>query len=106
MEQLAREFESAIATTYEEGTKRGYYPTYFMQMLDQLGGVGTARRLLATRGAQPGLYTLWELGILCSSVEAFVIQERFRPLFTDEEREEARRRLEELGCFKGSPPDR
>jgi len=32
-------------------------------------------------------------------MEALVIQERFRPLFTEEEIAEARRRLDELGYF-------
>jgi len=34
------------------------------------------------------------------SVEAFVLQEGFRPLFTDDERQEAYRRLDELHFFK------
>ena len=98
--QLEREFSAAMATTYEEGAKRGYYPTYFMQMLDQCGGVETARRLLAKREVQSGLMKLWKLGLLGSSMEAFVIQERYRPLFSEDEVNEARRRLRELGYFK------
>ncbi|MGB8212009.1 MAG: hypothetical protein WCE68_00490 [Anaerolineales bacterium] len=40
---------------------------------------------------------LWELNLLDRSMEALVIQERFRALFTEAEIAEARRRLEELG---------
>ena len=54
MQELENEFHEAMITTYEEGAKRGYYPTYFMQMLDQYGGVGTAKRLLAKREIQSG----------------------------------------------------
>jgi hypothetical protein len=44
---------------------------------------------------------LWEMKQLHHSMEALVIQERFKPLFTDPEIAEARRRLEELGYFNG-----
>jgi hypothetical protein len=98
--KLEAEFHAAMITTYEEGIKRGYYPTRFMEMLIQYGGVETARRLLAKKGAQEGLFTLWELHLLDSSMEAYVIKDQFQPLFTEEERREARQRLDDLGCFK------
>ena len=43
---------------------------------------------------------LWEMKLLNQSMEALVIQERFKTLFTDTEIAEAKRRLEELGYFK------
>ena len=43
---------------------------------------------------------LWEMKSLSKSMEALVIQERFRPLFTPKEIAEAHRRLAELGFFK------
>ena len=69
-------------------------------MIDKYGGVGTAKRLLAKEEIQEGLMKLWELQCLDHSMEALVIQERFRPLFSDREIAEAQRRLEELGYFK------
>ncbi len=59
-----------------------------------------AQRLLAKQEIQAGLMKLWELNLLDHSVEALVIQEHFRPLFTEDEIQEARRRLEELGYFR------
>jgi hypothetical protein len=97
--KLEEEFHTAMMTTYEEGAKRGYYPTYFMQMLHQYGGVETAKRLLAKHEIQTGLMKLYELGLLDSSMEAYVIKERYQPLFTHEECKEAHRRLKELGYF-------
>lgn len=94
---LEDQFTAALRGTYEAGRERGYVATYFLQMLDRYGGVETAKRLLAKRDAQTGLYKLWELGLLGDSMEAVVLQERFRPLFTEEEIAEAKRRLEELG---------
>jgi len=67
---------------------------HFRQMIEQHGACEAAKRLLETRGIQTGLMRLWEMKSLSKSMEALVIQERFRPLFT-----EAHRRLDELGYF-------
>ena len=85
--------------TYETARKRGYVATYFLQMLEEHGGKETAKRLLAKSEPQTGLFELWNLGLLHESMEAVVIQEKFKVLFTDAELAEARRRLEELGFF-------
>lgn len=98
---LHQEFDRAMKHTYEVAKEHGYQPTYFKQMLDQLGGEATARTLLAKTEIQEGLMKLWELKLLDQSMEALVIQEHFQPLFTKEEIAEAHRRLEELGYFKG-----
>lgn len=100
MNRLISAFHQDMITTYEEGAKRGYYPTYFMQMLEKHGGVETAKRLLKGKEPQTGLYRLWELGILNVSMEAYVILEKYRPLFTADEIQEARRRLDELNYFR------
>jgi hypothetical protein len=102
MNDLKDEFYAAMLTTYEEGVQSGYIPTRFQQMLQQYGGVETAKRLLAAKETQAGLFTLWELGLLDQSMEATVIQEKFQPLFTAEEIQEARRRLEELNYSSAS----
>ncbi len=100
MTSLEAEFEEALLTTTEVAAKHKYYPHYFLQMVREHGAAKTAQMLLAKQEIQQGLMTLCELGLLDTSMEAFVIQERFQPLFTDAERAEARRRLEELYYFK------
>ena len=102
MQELRDKFQAAMITTYEEGVKRGYYPTYFLGMLHEYGGVDTAKRLLAKQEVQTGLMKLYELELLDSSMEAYVIKEQFKPLFSAEEINEARRRLEELGYFENT----
>lgn len=62
--------------------------------------VETARRLLVTREIQTGLFRQWEMKSLSKPMEAMVVQEHFRALFTPEEIAEARRRLDELSYFK------
>ena len=97
---LEDEFHRAMVGVYEVAKDHDYFATYFKRMLDEHKGVETARRLLARQEIQAGLMKLWELKLLDHSVEALVIQERFRPLFTEDEVQEARRRLEELGYFR------
>ncbi len=98
--KLEKEFEQALRGTYDAARKRGYVATYFLQMLEEHGGKETAKRLLAKSEPQTGLFELWELGLLSESMEAAVLQDKFRGLFTEVELAEAHRRLEELGYFK------
>lgn len=119
MGALEKKFDAAMSDIYYHAKELAYYATYFKQMLDRYGGIETARRLLAESTPQQGLRRLWELDSLDISVEATVLGEESRPLFSAEELAEARRRLTELGHpvdgearqtgppFRGSPgPDR
>jgi len=99
---LESEFTVVLRGSYEAARDRGYVATYFLQMLEEYGGVETAKRLLAVSQPQAGLFKMWELHLLDESVEAAVLKERYRSLFTDSELTEARRRLDELGYFKES----
>ena len=99
---LEQEFTRALEGTVAAAKARHYYTTYFMQMLGEHGGVETARRLMASREPQLGLFELYRLDLLHESMEAVVLQEKFRSLFTPEELAEAHRRLDELGYFKKS----
>jgi hypothetical protein len=96
---LEAQFHEAMLEVYRVAADHGYYATRFKQLVHNRGGVGAARWLLAKEDVQEGLAKLWELDLLEHSTEAIVLQERFRPLFTEAERQEARRRLEELGYF-------
>lgn len=92
-------FYQAMLDVYKVAAEHGYRATYFKRMLDQYGGVKTAKRLLAKQEIQDGLMRLWKLDLLAHSTEAAVLQDRFHPLFTKAELKEARRRLERLGFF-------
>ena len=74
-----------------------YVATYFLQMLDQRGAVGTAQYFLHTSTPSEGFTHLWERGRLDLTVEAHVLDPRFESLFTPEERRIARQRLEDYG---------
>ncbi len=96
---LETEFTIILRGSFENARDRGYVATYFLKMLEEYGGVETAKRLLAVSEPQTGLLRMWELNLLHESIEAVVLQERFSSLFTEGEIAEARRRLDELGYF-------
>jgi hypothetical protein len=75
----------------------GYNAAYFLQMVEEVGGLEAARRLLRTGSVSSGFSALWEKGRLDLSVEAVVLRDRFAGLFTDDELDIARNRLAEYG---------
>ncbi len=105
MAALEKEFEAAMLDIYEQAKRYKYYPTYFIRMVHEYGGVGAAKRLLAAPTAQEGLTKLWELKRLDLSMENLVRQDRFHSLFTKEEINIARQRLEDLGFLTPTPKE-
>lgn len=96
--RAAKEFEVAMRGIYVRARREaGYNATYFFRMLETLGGVTTARKLLGSAHISDGFTSLWEASRLDLTVEALVLQKRFSSLFTDEELDVARRRLREFG---------
>ncbi|MCP2298541.1 hypothetical protein APR11_004986 [Nocardia amikacinitolerans] len=92
--EFTRTVNEAIARAVSE---TGYRPGQFRRMVAEMGAVATARKLLATKQLSEGFSTLWEFERLDLTVEAAVLDERFAELFTDQERETARFRLQQFG---------
>jgi hypothetical protein len=91
-------FEQAMRDVYVRAKKEANYAaSYFLTMLSDYGGLGTARRLLASSEVASGFTALYERGRLDLTVEALVLKPDFARLFTDEEVETARQRLAQLG---------
>ena len=79
----------------------GYNPAVFRRMLGEHGGVETCRRLINAREPSQGYTQLWEHKRLDLTVEAYIWDnKRWHPLFTPEELENCRGRLEEYGYFE------
>lgn len=96
MSKAETEFDKAMMDIYRRAKSEcRYTATYFLRMLHEHRGVETARILLAEERPQEGFMRLWECGRLDLTVECLVLNERFRGLFGDRERETARRRLRE-----------
>ena len=90
------ELEHALWASCREARTLGYKPIAFEMMLGEEGGVETAHRLLASYRYQDGFRRLWELGRLDLSLECHVLRPTYRTLFSNQELEEARKRLRQL----------
>jgi TIR domain len=91
------QFHEAMVNLYHETYKAIHYrATYFYRMVNELGGVETAHRLIAKESTE-GFTKLWEEGRLDLSVEALVLKPEFAALFNEIERKKARERLAEYG---------
>lgn len=101
---LAQEFTDEMYAAYRHLAKTiNYRAKQFLEMVTMHGGVGAAQILLQRgRGTSDGFARLWEARMLQWSVEASVLKDKYADLFTDEERDTARQRLEAHGFDVGS----
>ncbi len=95
---LQQQFQERMRQIYDQAKDEcGYTATRFIQMVNTDGGLATAKKLLAANGYSEGLTRLWEAKRLDISMEATILQEPWRQLFTESELKLARRKLQELG---------
>ncbi len=90
---LNSEFQRAA----RECVRLGYHPRRFLQMLGEHGPIMTAIQLVL--GDHEGFERLWELHRLDLSVEAIILREPFRRLFTPEVLAQAEQKLRSVGYF-------
>lgn len=99
---LETAFHSEMLNVYERAKREcRYNAVRFLQMVNEHGGVATAKMLLASKQHPEGLTRLWKEGRLDISMEALVLREPWRSLFSNEELDVARKRLDALG-YKGN----
>lgn len=104
---VEKAFHAAMVDIYRRAkSEAGYNANYFLQMLSTDGSVTTARRLVMSPKPSDGFTALWERNRLDLTVEAHILQDRFVSLFSDEERDVARRRLAEYGYQPTTRTDR
>ncbi len=95
---LTDAFHQKMVEVYERAKNEYHYNAVrFHQMVQQEGGLATAKKLLASKQYSEGLTHLWELKCLDISMEALVLKEPWCCLFTIEELAIAKKRLNELG---------
>ena len=95
--KLERAFDEAMMQIYLVAKNQAAYnATRFFQMLGEHGGVETARRLLPHMS--DGFTQLWQRNRLDLTVESLILEPQWHDLFSDDEREMARRRLHECGA--------
>ena len=92
---LEAQFSERIRDAIRQSHELGYHPTRFEQMLDELGAVGAARRLIKSGELQGGLKELTKLGRKDLTMEAIMQESAFKALFTAAELQAAKWRLEQ-----------
>ena len=93
---LETEFDTAMMDIYRRArAEANYIATRYLQMLNEHRGLATAELLLHAANVSDGYTALWERGRLDLTVEALILQPRGNTLFTDEDRQIARNRLQE-----------
>jgi hypothetical protein len=98
------DFAAAMTDVYRRAkSELGYNATYFLSMLSELGPQETARRLVMATSPSDGFTTLLERKRLDLTVEAVILRPEFQELFTAEEVERARDRLQQYGWSDPQP---
>jgi len=96
--QLTAQFDDAMMNVYQRARKEcDYNATRFLQMLHEHRGLETARILLHASNVSEGYVALWERKRLDLTVEALILAKEWHPLFSEHDREIARKRLAEYG---------
>lgn len=80
-----------------EAQELGYRPNQFLGMLGSEGGYLTVLKLLSKRTPSEGFTKLWELKRLDLTVEALVVESRWRSKFDDQLLMKAERLLSDVG---------
>jgi hypothetical protein len=100
--QMSNDLEALFDGTMMDVYRRAlsdcdYKATRFLQMLHEHRGLATARILLHASKVSEGYIALWERKRLDLTVEAVVLAPEWHSLFSEEERDIARKRLAEYG---------
>ena len=94
---LETEFHQRMLLVHEQAkTECNYHATRFQSLVLSQGGLNAAKQLLSSHQHSQGLTRLWEEGRLDLSMEAAVLEGKWRELFTPDELEKAKLRLTEL----------
>lgn len=94
---LAARYEAACRAAIAECRVLKYHPTVWEGMIDQLGAVEAAMRLLRTGDVQPGFERLVKLGRHDLTIEASVLHPEWDGLFSNDVKDAARWRLRHAG---------
>jgi hypothetical protein len=98
LNEIERRFHQEMVAIYGTAKREvGYSATRFLQMTSEHGGMAPARQLLWSDQPSDGFTALWSHHRLDLTVEAHVLKQEYLALFTDDDRRQARSRLELYG---------
>ncbi len=95
---LEDQFHDAMISIYKRAKSEcNYNATRFLQMVNELGGLRAAKSLLHAPGLSEGFTALWERKRLDLTMEALILKQPWKDLFSKEELGVARNNLSKLG---------
>jgi len=95
IEELSGEFASRLREAIDLCRELGYSPSRFEQMLNSSpSAVTLAKKLAVSSEIQDGLKRIAKLGRLELSMESIMLEEKFKPLFSDQVLQAAQWRLD------------
>lgn len=95
MNDLERHFNNDMLNIYKTAKKElGYNATRFLQLISEKGGLQAAKILISKDGGTYGFEVLWEHNRLDLSVEKHVLKSEYNELFTEDERNICKEKLE------------
>lgn len=103
MKELEMQFHKDMLSIYENAKKIGYNATRFRQMVANEGGYNVAKKFINNNKPSEGFTSLWELGRLDLTVESLVLQDEYRELFSEVEKETVKKRLQDYGFELKAP---
>jgi len=97
VQDLVKQFDVAMFKIYQAAkTEAGYTASVFFRMLNDRGGLSTAKYLINADQPSDGYTALHLRGRLDLTVEAMLVEnKKWWPLFSDSEIERARKRLKD-----------
>jgi len=102
--EIEAQFHEAMLNIYRRAKAEAHYTAArFLGMVVEMGGLPTARYLLHAEKVSDGYTALWERGRLDPTVEAMILDAKWRPLLTDDDRAIAVARPQQYG-YSGPLP--
>lgn len=96
-QQLEKELWDALLEASKEARDMlHYYPSHFLDMLQEKGAVRTSEELMSRPRITSGLTKLYELKRLDLSIEAIVLEHSYKTLFQEETLNIARKSMRDL----------
>jgi len=98
LSNLENLFHQEMINIYARGLKEcGYRASRFLVMVNETGGLQAAKTLINAPGVSDGFAALWERGRPDLTVEAIILDPKWKELFTGHELDIARGRLSKVG---------
>jgi hypothetical protein len=91
------DFDERVKKAVQEMMTLGYKPKAFMAMTFEHGTVDAVKILINSSNVSEGFTRLWELKRLDLSMENIIQEDKWKDLFSNEEKEKAKKRLSEYG---------